>query len=139
MKGRFFMLEKITGNLVLPRRTAYGTLSVEDGVIASVEEQGPFRPDSDVVVPGFVDIHFHGTGPYGTLTDEDINGIASFEPSNGVTAFTPVGRLRKGYASGFPRKRPRTRPQSPAGECHLRGFPSGRAVARLRTSRRHGR
>lgn len=96
------MLEKITGNLVLPRRTAYGTLSVEDGVISSVEEQGPFRPEADVVVPGFVDIHFHGTGPYGTLTEEDINGIASFEPSNGVTLFTPaLGASPRGLRLAF--------------------------------------
>ena len=80
----------ITADLVLPQRTVWGALTVEDGRITSIEEKGPFRPGEDIAVPGFVDIHFHGVGPYGTLTEEDINGIASFEPSNGVTLFTPA-------------------------------------------------
>jgi len=84
------MHKKITADLVLPQRTVWGVLTIEDGRIASIEEKGPFRPGEDIVVPGFVDIHFHGVGPYGTLTEEDINGIASFEPSCGVTAFTPA-------------------------------------------------
>ena len=84
------MHEKITANLVLPRRTIYGVLKIEGGRISSIEEKGAFRPGEDIVVPGFVDIHFHGVGPFSVMTKEDIEGVASFEPSNGVTVFTPA-------------------------------------------------
>ena len=80
----------ITGNIVLTDRVVFGHLAIEDDKIKSIEVLDSARENADIIVPGFLDIHFHGTGPYGVLTAEDISGIAAFEPRNGVTVFTPA-------------------------------------------------
>ena len=80
----------ITGNIVLTDRVVYGDLVIEDDKIKSIRVQDPAKENADIIVPGFLDIHFHGIGPYGVLTAEDIAGIAAFEPRNGVTVFTPA-------------------------------------------------
>ena len=85
-----FMQRILTGNIVLPEKVVYGNLVIEEDKIKSIEVLDSMRSGEDVIVPGFLDIHFHGTGPCGIVTLEDLKGIAAFEPRNGVTAFTPA-------------------------------------------------
>ena len=80
----------LTGNLVLSDKVVYGSVTVEEERISRITEIEPQREDAEIIVPGFLDIHFHGTGPYGVLSFEDIAGVAAFEPQNGVTVFTPA-------------------------------------------------
>ena len=84
------MSEILTGNIVLSDQVVFGRLVIEGEKIAGIETLGPERAGEDVIVPGFLDIHFHGTGPHSIVTYEDLEGIAAFEPANGVTAFTPA-------------------------------------------------
>ena len=85
-----FMQRILSGNLVLADQVVFGNLVIEDEKIKSLDITGPFKEGADVIVPGFLDIHFHGTGPHGIVSKEDLEGIAAFEPRNGVTAFTPA-------------------------------------------------
>ena len=55
----------ITGNIVLTDRVVFGNLIVEDEKIKRVEILDSAKENADVIVPGFLEIHFHGTGPYG--------------------------------------------------------------------------
>ena len=78
------------GNLTLPGRACYGIVAVEGEKIASVKEDGPVRPDAPWIVPGFIDIHFHGLGIYDFMSPEALRGTAGFAPSTGITCFTPA-------------------------------------------------
>ena len=81
---------EIRGNLTLPEKSCYGVVKLDGGKIAAAEEDGPVIPDAPWIVPGFIDIHFHGLGPYGVLSMDSLRGIAGFAPSTGVTCFTPA-------------------------------------------------
>jgi len=81
---------ELRGNLTLPGRACYGVLAVEDDKIASVKEDGPIRPGTSWIVPGFIDIHFHGLGIYDFMSLNALRGIAGFAPSTGITCFSPA-------------------------------------------------
>ncbi|NCB17663.1 MAG: hypothetical protein EOM65_16010, partial [Synergistales bacterium] len=50
------------GNLTLPEKSCSGVVILEGEKIVSVEEDGPVLSDASWIVPGFIDIHFHGLG-----------------------------------------------------------------------------
>lgn len=58
MPSKNFTLE---ANLVDPvnRRSGYGTIRVEEGVIADLQIHGPEKEGAPYVLPGFVDAHIH--------------------------------------------------------------------------------
>lgn len=80
----------LQGNLVLPERAGYGRITWRDGVIAAVEAADEVRPGANWVLPGFIDLHFHGLGRWGSEDGESVRGIAGFAPSTGVTAMLPT-------------------------------------------------
>ena len=80
----------LKGNIVSADQVFYGQLVIEGEKIRRIENGGPERAGENIIVPGFLDIHFHGTGPYSLISYDDLAGIAAFEPANGVTAFTPA-------------------------------------------------
>lgn len=86
--------------IVLPDGVFPGAIFIEDGKIQAVK-RGPeavFAEGEKVdvgsqwIVPGFIDIHIHGSGGWsGDSADpKDVQGLADFLPSVGVTAFQPT-------------------------------------------------
>ena len=51
---------RLEGNLILPDRVVYGSLTIDDGRIASVDAASAPRPGAPYISPGFVDLHVHG-------------------------------------------------------------------------------
>ena len=51
---------RLEGNLILPDRVVYGSLTIDGGRIASVDAASAPRPDAPYISPGFVDLHVHG-------------------------------------------------------------------------------
>jgi len=51
---------RLEGNLILPDRVAYGSLTISGGRIASVDAASVPRPGAPYISPGFVDLHVHG-------------------------------------------------------------------------------
>ena len=86
----------IGGRLVLDDRVEAGRITVEDGVIVSVEpvdgassaghDAGPF------ITPGFVDVHVHGGGGHDAMDGvAGMDGMARHLIRHGVTSFLPTG------------------------------------------------
>lgn len=83
-------MEKLLGNLVLPDVVCYGELMVADGMIGEIVRLGEFRLGQPLILPGFIDLHFHGLGPFGTESLDSLRGIAEFAPSTGTTGVCPA-------------------------------------------------
>ena len=69
-----------------------GKLTIEDGRISLIElsEEIPHR--GPYIIPGLVDIHFHGCMDMDVCdgTQEAIRTIAAYEVSRGITAICPA-------------------------------------------------
>ncbi|GAA0815028.1 N-acetylglucosamine-6-phosphate deacetylase [Spirilliplanes yamanashiensis] len=74
----------LNGRIVTPAGVVDGSVAVADGLIAAVE---PGDAGTDVIVPGFVDIHTHGGGGHAfTLGDaEAVRAGAAFHLGHGTT------------------------------------------------------
>ncbi len=83
-------MEKLLGNLVLPETVCYGELMISDGLIGQIVRLDEFRPGQPLILPGFIDLHFHGLGPFGTESLDSLRGIAEFAPSTGTTGVCPA-------------------------------------------------
>ena len=82
----------VTGRLVLDEVTP-GTVTVEDGVIASVEPTGSGTAgvDGPYIAPGFVDVHVHGGGGHDAMGGRAaLDGMARHLLRHGVTSFLPT-------------------------------------------------
>jgi N-acetylglucosamine-6-phosphate deacetylase len=51
---------RLGGNLILPDRIAWGSLTIADGRIVSVDATSAPRPGEPYIAPGFIDLHVHG-------------------------------------------------------------------------------
>ncbi|HVW08561.1 MAG TPA: amidohydrolase family protein, partial [Bryobacteraceae bacterium] len=51
---------RLEGNLILPDRVAWGSLTFSDGRIESVDATSAPRSGEPYLAPGFVDLHVHG-------------------------------------------------------------------------------
>ncbi|HVY93451.1 MAG TPA: amidohydrolase family protein [Bryobacteraceae bacterium] len=51
---------RLEGNLILPDRIAWGSLTIADGRIVSVDAASVPRPGEPYIAPGFIDLHVHG-------------------------------------------------------------------------------
>ena len=80
----------IPGNVVTPERAFFGAVSVAEGKIDEVREDGALRPDADWVLPGFIDLHLHGLGSGNVRSLENLRQMAEFGPSTGLTGFLPT-------------------------------------------------
>ena len=88
--------------LVLPDRIlSPGTLVIENGRIAEIRPDAPsagshshFAFHDHYIVPGFIDVHVHGTQGIDALDDrpagDAVTAIAAQLPRYGVTAFCPT-------------------------------------------------
>jgi N-acetylglucosamine-6-phosphate deacetylase len=90
-------LSHISGKIVLGDTVLEkGVVSFMDGVITSVRAGGP--PDSaesldcggSYILPGFIDVHLHGSGECDASSIEGIAEMAAFGPRFGLTAFCPA-------------------------------------------------
>ena len=61
----------VAGRLVLEDRVAAGRLTVDDGLISTVEvDVGDVAADAPYLAPGFVDVYVHGWGGHDAMGDE---------------------------------------------------------------------
>jgi len=84
----------ITGRLVLDDSVEAGVVTVEDGVIISVElsSAGGTGPQAPYITPGFVDVHVHGGGGHDAMGGRAaLDGMARHLLRHGVTSFLPTG------------------------------------------------
>ena len=84
----------ITGRLVLDDEVTPGTITIEDGVIASVGVQRVRGAGADgpYIAPGFVDVHVHGGGGHDAMGGRAaLDGMARHLLRHGVTSFLPTG------------------------------------------------
>jgi N-acetylglucosamine-6-phosphate deacetylase len=83
----------VTGRFVLEDRVASGRLSIEDGVIASVDldDADAADPELPFIAPGFVDLHVHGWGGHDAMGDPAaLDGMSRRLLRRGVTGFLPT-------------------------------------------------
>ncbi len=84
----------VVGRLVLDNVVTPGTITVEDGLIASVSSSASgSAPDADpYIAPGFVDVHVHGGGGHDAMGGRSaLDGMARHLLRHGVTSFLPTG------------------------------------------------
>ena len=90
---------RVSGRLILADRVAGGTISIEDGQIAGIDEDGRevARPEAagaelPLIAPGFIDVHVHGWGGHDAMGGRDaLDGMARALLPHGVTSFLPTG------------------------------------------------
>ena len=81
----------VSGRLVLDDRVAGGRITIEDGLIATVELDDGLGADGPYLAPGFVDVHVHGWGGHDAMGDEAaLDGMARSLLRQGVTSFLPT-------------------------------------------------
>jgi N-acetylglucosamine-6-phosphate deacetylase len=85
---------RVSGRLVLADRVARGTISIEDGLIAGIEEDDSQAAGAELpfIAPGFIDVHVHGWGGHDAMGGRDaLDGMARALLPHGVTSFLPTG------------------------------------------------
>jgi N-acetylglucosamine-6-phosphate deacetylase len=88
-------MKHIRGRIVTPDGVVSGAIVVEHGRIARVGTSSCTSDQvsdysSNLIVPGFIDIHLHGIGPYTMFGEDDIVGAAKQQLKYGTTAFLPT-------------------------------------------------
>lgn len=84
------MKDVLQGNLVLSDKTVYGRLEFDRERITRIEQLDAEREDADWILPGFIELHFHGLGQWGCKDPAAIREIAGFAPATGITSFCPT-------------------------------------------------
>jgi N-acetylglucosamine-6-phosphate deacetylase len=83
----------IAGRLVLPDKTVDGAIEIEGDRIAGIVPDGDVPDEGDfgdcLIVPGFIDLHFHGLERHDVFETEDLIAIAGLQPKYGTTGFVP--------------------------------------------------
>ena len=82
----------VCGRLVLEDRVVPGRLTIDDGLISTVETDVADVPvGAPYIAPGFVDVHVHGWGGHDAMGDEAaLDGMARALLRRGVTSFLPT-------------------------------------------------
>lgn len=86
-------MKYIKGRIVTPNGIVSGAVGVDHGRIIGVGSTATdevFDYGSNLVVPGFIDIHIHGIGPYTMFSEGDIVCAAKLQLKYGTTAFLPT-------------------------------------------------
>ena len=84
----------VVGRLVLDDVVMPGSITVEAGVIASIEGIGSGSADASgpYIAAGFVDVHVHGGGGHDAMGGRAaLDGMARHLLRHGVTSFLPTG------------------------------------------------
>ncbi|HBO45604.1 MAG TPA: hypothetical protein DD670_17090 [Planctomycetaceae bacterium] len=84
----------ISGRLVLTCGVVAGVVEMDRGRIARILLDGNAPSEGDfgdcLIVPGFIDVHFHGLGRHDVFTIDDLTAIARLQPRYGTTGFMPT-------------------------------------------------
>jgi N-acetylglucosamine-6-phosphate deacetylase len=81
----------VAGRLVLDDRVEDGTITIEAGLIATIELGRDRAPDGPFISPGFVDVHVHGWGGHDAMGGRAaLDGMARRLLHRGVTSFLPT-------------------------------------------------
>ena len=81
----------IKGNIVSRNHTGFGEIQIRDSIISDIIFMEEIRKDAPWILPGFIDMHIHGSGPYNVEEGRSgLCGMAEFLPSKGVTCFLPT-------------------------------------------------
>ena len=83
-------MNKLTGNLVVSDDLCFGELTIKGAVISRITRHGEARSGEPLILPGFIDLHFHGLGPHSTGHLDSLRGIAEFAPRTGTTGVCPA-------------------------------------------------
>ena len=81
---------EMIGNLVVGNEVFFGTLHTRGKMIETIRRRDAPQSGAPWVVPGFIDLHLHGLGPWGSLDAENVRGMAEFAPATGVTTLCPT-------------------------------------------------
>lgn len=79
--------------IVLEDKTIYGDVYISDGLIKSIETKKAIEQDKKTyLVPGFIDVHIHGSNGYDAMDTEDdsIEKLALSLVREGTTGFLPT-------------------------------------------------
>ncbi|MBX8644704.1 MAG: amidohydrolase family protein, partial [Thermoplasmata archaeon] len=72
-------------------RFRFGSVVFDEGGITSVDAEAKEDESADYLLPGFIDIHIHGTGGMDFLEGRNaLLNASRLLPSNGVTTFLPT-------------------------------------------------
>lgn len=79
-------------NIVLEDKCIFGDLVIENGLISDVIERGAFDPSVDTIMPGFIDLHIHGSNGFDAMdaTVEAIEGMSLSLVKEGTTGYLPT-------------------------------------------------
>ncbi|MHC4873001.1 MAG: N-acetylglucosamine-6-phosphate deacetylase [Planctomycetota bacterium] len=84
----------IKGKIVTEDEVFEGTVTIEEGLIKSIQKDDSTDSDFDfsgqLIVPGFIDVHMHGLDNYGMFKSDDIAEAALLEIKFGTTGFLPT-------------------------------------------------
>ncbi len=80
----------LTGNLVLPHEVCFGELAIAEGRITRITPLRTPQSDAPLVLPGFIDLHFHGLGAFSAEDPRTLTDMAAFAPQTGMTGFCPA-------------------------------------------------
>ena len=81
----------IRGNIVSGNHTGFGEIQIRDSIISDIVFTEEIRKDTSWILPGFIDLHLHGSGMYNVEDGKSgLCGMAEFLPSKGVTCFLPT-------------------------------------------------
>jgi N-acetylglucosamine-6-phosphate deacetylase len=88
-------MKYIKGRIVTPDGIVNGAVAVDRSRIVQVESASGasdklFDFGSNLIVPGFIDIHLHGIGPYTMFGEDELIGAAKLQLKYGTTAFLPT-------------------------------------------------
>lgn len=93
MTGRGKELWVSADHVLTPNGVLDGAaVCIADGQIKSIERiaGGPIDGHGAWLVPGFIDIHIHGGAGNSVENKSDVDALAAYLPSTGVTAFVPT-------------------------------------------------
>ena len=80
----------VSGNIVTPEKSFYGTLKYEGHKITQITEKDSFREGVDLILAGFIDTHFHGMGPFDAEEVDSLDGIRKYAVEKGITTIAPT-------------------------------------------------
>jgi len=86
---------KLKGRIVTPLAIIDGVLSVMDGRIIDIQQDAEVTAETldfgtDLIVPGFIDIHLHGVGPYKMQSEDHLVHASKLLLKYGTTGFFPT-------------------------------------------------
>lgn len=84
-------ISRITGNAVFLDGVRGATIDIEDGRISAISESEPIVGSTELIVPGFVDIHVHAR-EYPRPQDDSDKAIESWEAACRKETFASAGR-----------------------------------------------